>query len=113
MDLTCAIPANSDALTVRRSALVRRLVPDLALTASLLTLIYCLLLFDGTRQLFRDSDAGWHIRTGESILSGARLPRTNPYSFTKAGEPWFAWEWASDVLSGGAHLLGGPAYVAG
>ena len=41
---------------------------------SLVTLLVCLFLFDGTRTLFRDSDTGWHIRTGEMILSSAALP---------------------------------------
>ena len=42
-----------------------RLAPDLALVAACVTLFYCLFLFQGYRSLFRDSDAGWHIRTGE------------------------------------------------
>ena len=29
-----------------------------------------------------------------------RLPRTDPYSFTRAGQPWFAWEWGADVADG-------------
>jgi len=33
-------------------------------------------------QALRDSDTGWHIRNGESILAEMRLPRTDPYSFT-------------------------------
>ena len=68
--------------------------PDLALVAASVTLFYCLFLFQGYRKLFRDSDAGWHIRTGERILATGQLPRTDPYSFTRAGQPWFAWEWA-------------------
>lgn len=34
------------------------------------------------------------------MLSEHQLPRTDPYSFTRAGQPWFAWEWASDALMG-------------
>ncbi len=90
----------------------RWLVPDLSLTAAIVTLLYCLTLFDGTRGLFRDSDTGWHIRTGEAILATGSLPRTDPYSFTRPGQAWLAWEWGADVLTGGAHLLGGAAGVA-
>jgi hypothetical protein len=77
--------------------------PDLALTAACVTLFYCLFLFQGYQQLFRDSDAGWHIRTGEAILATGALPQTDPYSFTRAGQPWFAWEWLVDVATGMIH----------
>ncbi|MBL8290518.1 MAG: hypothetical protein JNN08_01710, partial [Bryobacterales bacterium] len=83
------------------------LIPDLALLGAALTFFYALLLFDAPRRLFRDSDAGWHIRTGERIVDERSLPRTDPYSFSRPGAPWFAWEWGSDVLMGMAHRLGG------
>src|SRR6266542_4678778 len=78
-------------------------VPDVALVASCITLFYCLFLFQGYQKLFRDSDAGWHIRTGERVLTTGVLPRSDPYSFTQAGEPWYAWEWGADVISGAVH----------
>jgi hypothetical protein len=81
--------------------------PDLALVAGSVTLFYCLFLFEGYQKLFRDSDAGWHIRTGERILTTGMLPRTDAYSFTRAGQPWFAWEWASDVAAGAIHRAAG------
>ena len=91
----------------RSGVLLRRVlrwcVPDLAFATACITLFYCLFLFQGYRQLLRDSDAGWHIRNGESILATATLPRTDPYSFTRAGQPWFAWEWLSDVAVGELH----------
>ena len=86
--------------------------PDLALVAAAVTLFYCLFLFQGYQKLFRDSDAGWHIRNGEAILATHELPRTDPYSFTRAGEPWFAWEWGSDVIVGAIHRAAGLSGVA-
>lgn len=86
-------------------------IPDLALVACLVTLFYCLFLFAGYQKLFRDSDAGWHIRTGESILATRSLPRTDPYSFTRSAEPWFAWEWGADVLTGAAYRWAGLSGV--
>src|SRR6476620_11572409 len=71
-------------------------LPDVALVASCITLCYCLFLFQGYQKLFRDSDAGWHIRTGERVLATGALPRVDTYSFTRAGAPWFAWEWGAD-----------------
>ncbi len=88
------------------------LLPDLALVAASVTLVYCLFLFQGYRKLFRDSDAGWHIRTGEAILSTGNLPRTDPYSFTRAGQPWFAWEWMADIAAGAVDRAAGLSGVA-
>jgi hypothetical protein len=99
-------------LNVRPVKLLAWLLPDLALVAASVTLVYCLFLFQGYQKLFRDSDAGWHIRTGEAILSTGVLPRTDPYSFTRAGQPWFAWEWMADVAAGAVHRAAGLSGVA-
>ncbi|HXK06540.1 MAG TPA: hypothetical protein VMS37_29355 [Verrucomicrobiae bacterium] len=87
-------------------------VPDLAMVAACVTLFYCVFLFQGYQKLFRDSDAGWHIRNGEAILATGTLPRTDPYSFTRSGRPWFAWEWLSDLAVGALHRAGGLNAVA-
>jgi hypothetical protein len=50
-----------------------------------------------------DADIGWHIRTGELILANHALPRTDPFSSTMQGQPWFAWEWLYDILLGVLH----------
>src|SRR5271155_5652700 len=54
-----------------------------------------------------DADIGWHIRTGEQILATHALPRTDPFSSTMQGQPWFAWEWLYDLLLGILHQAGG------
>jgi hypothetical protein len=50
-----------------------------------------------------DADIGWHIRTGELIAATHSLPRTDPFSSTMQGQPWFAWEWLYDMLLGILH----------
>jgi hypothetical protein len=50
-----------------------------------------------------DADIGWHIRTGELIVTTHSLPRTDPFSSTMQGQPWFAWEWLYDILLGILH----------
>jgi hypothetical protein len=50
-----------------------------------------------------DSDIGWQIRTGERILATHSLPRTDPFSSTMQGQPWFAWEWLYDLVLGLLH----------
>jgi len=59
-----------------------------------------------------DPDIGWHIRTGELILATHSLPRTDPYSSTMQGQPWFAWEWLYDVVLGILHRACGLNGVA-
>jgi hypothetical protein len=54
-----------------------------------------------------DPDVGWHIRTGERILATHSLPRTDPFSSTMQGQPWFAWEWLYDILLGILHQASG------
>ncbi|MBK5295441.1 MAG: hypothetical protein JJE04_27660 [Acidobacteriia bacterium] len=88
------------------------LVPDLAMVGAAVTLLFALFLFDGGEKLFRDSDTGWHIRTGETILATGVLPRSDPYSWTQAGKAWVAWEWGADVLMGAVHREHGVTGVA-
>lgn len=57
--------------------------------------------------LLSDGDTGWHIRTGEYILDNLRVPTVDLFSFSKPGEPWFAWEWGSDVIFAALVRFGG------
>jgi hypothetical protein len=83
------------------------LLPNLAVLLVVATLVYSLFVFGGGEQFFRDSDTGWHIRIGEWILDHQALPSTDPFSFSKGGQPWIEWEWGSDVLLGWAHRVDG------
>ncbi len=87
-------------------------LPSVGTAVFAVALLHVLFLSEGARVLFRDSDAGWHIRAGESILAGGGVPSVDAFSYTRAGSPWFAWEWLSDVLLGGAHSVAGLAGVA-
>jgi hypothetical protein len=71
-----------------------------------------LFLSQGAQGLFRDSDTGWHVLNGEAILNTATLPRADTFSYTHNGQPWFSWEWMSDILLGGAHRIAGLPGVA-
>jgi hypothetical protein len=61
----------------------------------------------GALALLADGDTGWHIRTGEYILQTGDFPRQDLFSFSRAGQTWFAWEWLSDVVFALAHKAGG------
>ncbi|HMC62740.1 MAG TPA: hypothetical protein VKJ01_26335 [Candidatus Solibacter sp.] len=64
------------------------------------------------QSLLSDGDTGWHIRTGELILRTGAVPARDPFSFSRAGEPWFAWEWLSDVSFALLHRWHGLEAVA-
>ncbi len=95
-----------------KSALAACCVPDLALAAAVAAVFYLFLLFGGATRLFHDSDAGWHIRNGQRILESLAIPASDPFSFSRPGAPWTAWEWGADVLTGATHNAAGLGGVA-
>ena len=44
-----------------------------------------------------DPDLWWHLRTGQWIMQTGHIPHTDPFSFTRAGNPWVSHEWLSEV----------------
>lgn len=73
------------------------------LTPSLVDLFFMALLLavfgqsQSWQALLADGDTGWHIRTGEFILRSGTVPVRDLFSFSRPGQPWFAWEWLADV----------------
>ena len=85
----------------------RILIPSLS-DVLLVALIGSLFMVDkGWLSLLGDADTGWHIRTGQHIISSGSVPHTDLFSYTKAGQSWFAWEWLSDVLYAGLFAWAG------
>jgi len=41
-------------------------------------------------KLLGDAGIGWHIRTGELILTTHSVPRVDLFSSTMNGKPWYA-----------------------
>jgi hypothetical protein len=95
-----------------RGLLRRLLVPSLLDVFFLALLGAAFAHPDGMRSLLSDGDTGWHIRTGEAILRTGHVPVTDPFSFSRAGQPWFAWEWLADVVMAAAWRWRGLAGVA-
>ena len=71
----------------------RLLVPSLSDCLFLAILLWSFAAGSGWTVLLADGDTGWHIRTGEYILNTHSVPVRDLFSFSKAGQPWFAWEW--------------------
>ena len=45
-----------------------------------------------------DPDLWWHLKTGQYIAQHKSIPHTDPFSYTRAGEPWVAHEWLTELL---------------
>jgi hypothetical protein len=45
-----------------------------------------------------DPDVWWHLKTGQYIAETRSVPHTDPFSYTRAGQPWVAHEWLSELL---------------
>jgi hypothetical protein len=61
----------------------------------------------GWKSLLGDGDTGWHIRAGQYILAHHAVPTQDLFSFSRAGAPWFAWEWLTDVMYAALFQVGG------
>jgi hypothetical protein len=68
-------------------------------------------MFHSPGRIFEDPGVGRHLRTAEFILETGRIPRTDPLSFTKAGEPWTDFEWAFEATLGELYRAGGLPLV--
>lgn len=62
---------------------------------------------NGWAALLSDGDTGWHIRAGDWIRENRAFPTQDFFSFTKEGQPWFAWEWGAEVLMSWLHESAG------
>src|SRR5438445_10386422 len=89
----------------------RILVPSLT-DCFFAALLLWLVLGGGGKSLLGDGDTGWHIRTGDYILEHHVVPHKDIFTFTRPDEPWFAWEWLTDVLFSQVHHAWGVKGVA-
>jgi len=61
--------------------------------------------------LLRDSQTGYHIRTGEFVMTHGTVPMRDFLSFTKPGEAFYAWEWLAGVGSALLFQWGGLSAI--
>jgi hypothetical protein len=54
-----------------------------------------------------DPDVWWHLETGQYISEHTRVPRVDPFSYTRGGAPWVAHEWLADLLLYGIQRVAG------
>ena len=89
-----------------------KLLPSLTDFAFLMPIVFLFCRMEGVKALLGDCDTGWHIRTGEWIVANHGVPARDIFSFSRPGDPWYAWEWLSDVLLAWLNSRGGLAAVA-
>lgn len=51
-----------------------------------------------TRPLIHD-DLFFHLSTGDFVVENRSIPTTDPFSFTRSGEPWVSHEWGFGLLA--------------
>ena len=87
---------------VHRGRAGRASVVDLTFALWLVVIV----LFYGRMLVNGDGDLARHLVTGRYIVShGPRF--ADPFSFTRAGDPFIAYEWLSQVILAGVHALAG------
>lgn len=101
-----AFPAHGEWRTLRKGR------PLLAWTDAtavnfIFAALFFLILSAAGQVLLGDPDTQWHIATGRWIIGHQALPNSDIFSYTAAGQPWFAKEWLAQVLLALAWLAGG------
>jgi hypothetical protein len=91
--------SSSTESSMKKPDWVQWLMPSVA-DLIFLALLGTLTLTALSTRLLGDAGIGWHIRTGQQILSSHVIPRTDPFSSMMHGKPWFAWEWLYDIVVG-------------
>jgi hypothetical protein len=98
-------------MEAQRSQFAVKLLPSLTDFAFLMPIVFLFVRMEGVKTLLSDCDTGWHIRTGEWIMAHHGVPAHDIFSYSRAGDPWYAWEWLSDVLFAWLNSRGGLAAV--
>ncbi len=71
-----------------------------------------LALFVLPNMLFADGSTGWHLVTGEYILTNLSVPSTDIISYSFDHKPWVAYEWLFDVVLALMNYAGGTNLIA-
>jgi hypothetical protein len=90
-----------------RQGIIFGLVMEFLQTRRVFVAILALGLFTMAARSVTDPDVWWHLRTGQLIVQTHTVFHTDPYSFTRFGQPWVDHEWLSQVLIFGVYRLAG------
>ncbi|MCK6454920.1 MAG: hypothetical protein L6Q92_00105 [Phycisphaerae bacterium] len=59
--------------------------------------LWLALLIVGRERMFRDPGTFWHTVVGRQMLDTAQVVRTDPFTFSHAGEHWIAHQWLGEI----------------
>jgi len=59
--------------------------------------LWLLLGLGGRTALLRDPGTFWHVAVGQRALATGKLVTTDPFSFTRSGQPWVDLGWLSEI----------------
>lgn len=59
----------------------------------------------------REPDLWWQIRSGEWILHNKSIPKTDVFSYTMSGQPWFNVKWGAELISAWVSQAFGPECI--
>src|SRR6266436_4494054 len=76
----------------------RQPMTNLLSTRRVFVVVLALGLFTLAARGIADPDVWWHLRTGQLMLQNHSLFHSDPYSFTRFGQPWVNHEWLSQIL---------------
>ncbi len=82
---------------------------DVLTTRQLLIAILFIAIFAMAVRVPADSDTWWHLRSGQLILETHTVPTTDPFSYTRGGQPWIDHGWLAQIFWYGLFALGGWA----
>src|SRR4051794_140107 len=89
-----------------------RLSSDFYTVALRLVLLLYFLLAWAIGIVYLDPDFGWHLRTGQYILSHG-IPKTDPFSYTMPNFPFVDHAWLTDIALFVLNMQVGSAALAG
>ena len=69
--------------------------------------IWLTLMVAGRTRFLRDPGTFWHVVTGQRILDARALVESDPYSFTRGGEPWYPQSWLAECAMAAIDRVGG------
>jgi hypothetical protein len=67
-------------------------------TRNIFLIIIVLGLFGMAVRNVVDPDVWWHLKTGEYIVAHRAVPHADPFSYTRAAQPWVAHEWLTELF---------------
>jgi hypothetical protein len=106
-DATAALLAFEPESAATIAFALAHLMIRLLQTRRVFVCILALGLFAMAARGVNDPDLWWHLRTGQLMLQNHSLFHTDPYSFTRFGQPWINHEWLSQILLFGLYRLFG------